>query len=239
MEESDSVFKQEERVYKGEGTLNFVAYDPLGYCIDNSSKMTNIGLESIENGINWQILDSYSPFTIIDDNISEWGITSGLKTAEQLKEYNHFVPVEKPDDFLCSYRSWVYNPGDFDANYELFIDFKNIATNVLKGKEITVKVREADRVYKKDAIYFRFSTDGLEQGNKILFDTKKHTLKVIRNTGTAAKPKYVSDLRYDLIKSVDWSKIPSGEYAMFVMCDIENLIIDGNEIQIKYNYKYY
>ena len=119
MEESDSVFKQEERIYKGEGTLSFVAYDPFGYCIDNSIQMTKDGLVTIEDGINWQVLDSYSPFIVLDNNVDEWGVTSGLKNSTQLKEYNHFTSTT--DEETTDYIAKLYNPGDFEADFELFV----------------------------------------------------------------------------------------------------------------------
>lgn len=124
MEESKEVIGQEERIYKGEGTLNFVAYDPFGYCIDNSTQMTTNGLVIIEDGINWQNLDAYSPFDIVDNNVDEWGAVSGLKNSTQLKEYNYFT--SKTDKETTDYIANLYNPGDFGSDFELFVKMIDI-----------------------------------------------------------------------------------------------------------------
>ena len=119
MEESKEVIGQEERIYKGEGTLSFVAYDPFGYCIDNSTQMTETGLEKVINGINWQVLDSYSPFTVLDNNVDEWGLVSGLKNKVQLSEYNVFTKETSGE--TTDYIAKIYNPGDFETDFELFV----------------------------------------------------------------------------------------------------------------------
>lgn len=127
MEESKEVIGQEERIYKGEGTLSFVAYDPFGYCIDNSTQMTRDGLMTIEDGINWQVLDSYSPFAVLDNNVDEWGSVSGLKNAAQLKDYNYFTPktVQETTDYIAK----LYNPGDFETDFELFVKLEGAPLN--------------------------------------------------------------------------------------------------------------
>lgn len=125
MEESKEVVGQEERIYKGEGTLNFVAYDPFGYCIDNSTQITKDGLMTIEDGINWQVLDSYSPFAVLDNNVDEWGSVSGLKNAAQLKEYNYFTKEIRGE--TTDYIAKLYNPGDFETDFELFVQIEGEA----------------------------------------------------------------------------------------------------------------
>ena len=124
MEESKEVIGQEERIYKGEGTLNFVAYDPFGYCIDNSTQMTETGLEKVIDGINWQVLDSYSPFVVLDNNVDEWGLVSGLKNEVQLSDYNVFTKETSGE--TTDYIAKIYNPGDFETDFELFIEMEDI-----------------------------------------------------------------------------------------------------------------
>lgn len=406
MEESKEVVGQEERIYKGEGTLSFVAYDPFGYCIDNSTQMTKDGLMTIEEGINWQVLDSYSPFAVLDNNVDEWGSVSGLKNKVQLSDYNIFTPktVQETTDYIAK----LYNPGDFETDFELFVQIEGEAvllddrvlafssnsdntytitkcnTNVegkiilpssynnlpvtkigteafrncqkiteviipegflfignnaffqcvklekviisntvttldtgafqncqnlnyvkigtglqlinssafnicaklntficlaeeppkLSGQNIFNEIdyngnvctfyvpdnsvnkyknkwsEVADKIYSitsfipKEYIddlnltiqvssdytssqFFIFSLKGLKITDKILLNSKKHSLTVYHSNGT-------KDLRYDLVKSTHWPKIPIGESNIKITCGLSNLVP-----QIKYNYKYY
>lgn len=236
MEESDSVFKQEERIYKGEGTLNFVAYDPFGYCIDNSiqivenaADITEVGLITFEDGINWQVLDSYTPFEIIDNNVDEWGIVSGLKTSSQLKNYNKFFTLISQE--TREYTSSLYNPGDFDADFELMISFPE-EEGEIENYTLTFLLAKEDEDFSP---VFQISLEGLDYSNKVVLNSKKHSLSVYKNIGSA--PTSVKkDLRYDLVKSTDWFKIPTGESRLKIECARALPSID---FKIKYNYKYY
>lgn len=236
MEESDSVFKQEERIYKGEGTLSFVAYDPFGYCIDNSiqmiedgADMTEVGLITFEDEINWQVLDSYTPFEIIDNNVDEWGIVSGLKTSSQLKNYNKFFTLITQE--TREYTSSLYNPGDFDADFELMISFPE-EEGEIENYILTFLLAEEDEDFSP---VFQISLKGLDYSNKIILNSKKHSLSVYKTIGSS--PTLIKkDLRYDLVKSTDWFKIPMGETRLKIECARALPSID---FKIKYNYKYY
>ena len=152
MEESKEVIGQEERIYKGEGTLNFVAYDPFGYCIDNSTQMAETGLEKVINGINWQVLDSYSPFTVLDNNVDEWGLASGLKNEVQLSEYNVFTKETSGE--TTDYIAKIYNPGDFETDFELFVKLAEQEDDFNEGYDgeilediLTYSLSESDNTY--------------------------------------------------------------------------------------------
>jgi hypothetical protein len=127
----DSYFGEKERIYKGEGTLKFIAYNPFGYCCDDSTKMTEEGLQTTD-GINWQALSSYTPFEIVDDNVGEWGLVSGLKGANQLKEYNTFV----------RYREQIVHLGDFNDDGKIDDDDIEMLSKIIeKPSNFTLKQR--------------------------------------------------------------------------------------------------
>lgn len=130
-ENRDGFLGTKERVYKGEATLEFIAYDPFGYCFDNSTQISQKGLREAD-GINWQALDSYSSFAILDNNVDEWGLTSGLKNKSQLQDYNKFTTIQQEDN--TDYIAKLYNPGDFDVDFELFfgIEFPPLETEKLE-----------------------------------------------------------------------------------------------------------
>lgn len=150
MEETDGFDKQEERIYKGEVKLEFIAYNPFGYCNNDSVRLTEDGLVEVEGGINWQSLNNYNPLTLVDDNVNEWALASGLKTEQELKEYNNFIFHEK-------YFASLYNPGDFNTDFDLFCNFTN-NTDVLdfikKEDHYSVKIKDgyAEKTFGKIVI---------------------------------------------------------------------------------------
>lgn len=302
MEETEDGFiGDKERIYKGEGSLKFVAYNPYGYCIDESTQMTKNGLEEAD-GINWQVLDSYSPFEIIDNNVNEWGVVSGLKNSSQLRDYNVFektetstksfllgdidgdgevsdddlvkaveiyknpgnyssdklilidfnqngvidledgsylgiedeggwITPELPEDPVTvetssTFEAKLYNPGDFDVDFQLFIDLSD--TNKFFEQEDAKITLSFLRENREEAEGFIFSLQGLHKNSKILLNTKNHSLTIFYNDNKS--------LRYDLVKSTHWPKIPIGE-CILKLKSTRGL---GDKIpQIKYSYQYY
>lgn len=207
-----------ERIYKGEGEIEFIAYDPFGYCNDNSWELTPNGRQET-GGTNWQqINETYVPFTIVDLNVDEWGEVSGLKN--DLENYNEFVREEGIDNY--NYTASLYNPGDFDADFQLLISLGGDGDSTFSQEEITITITQEDK--RTD---FVFKLTGLKNSNRILLNTKNHSLIVYDEEDNKS-------LRYDLIKSTDWQKIPQGESTMKITCNLSSL----NPI-IKYNYKYY
>ena len=215
----DGASGEKERIYKGDGELEFTAYDPFGYCADESWELTPQGEQlktPIENGKNWQVLRTYSPFTVLDDNVIEWAESSGLKNS--LVDYNDFIlntgaeAVE--DDF---YSAKIYNPGYTEADFQIALRFVEINT----GNKTDINIQIGDDI-------FRF-TPNVYAGETIVLNTKNHTLTVYHGNN-------LKSLRYDFIKSTHWLKIPKGESNFIVTTGGGVYKID---IAIKYNYKYY
>lgn len=88
-----------ERIYKGEGTIEFVAYYPFA---------TNI-FTTLEQ------FDSY-------DNVNEWKEASGILTEEQKEEY-------KIDELDEENRIAVYNGGDKEVGFMFYIPFTDWNNN--------------------------------------------------------------------------------------------------------------
>jgi hypothetical protein len=221
------------RVYKGEAKLDFIAYNPFGYCNDNSFIMTPNGLKEVD-GINWQVLDSYVPFNIVDDNVGEWGAVSGLKNLDELAEYNSF---EEEEDRMVDNKSYymanLYNAGEFETDFELFIEMSpSGGAESVSERLIEIQITPKDNEEEKE--FFQFSINGLYLANNILLKTKNHSLIVYGfgsdNDGGIITSK---NLRYDLVKSTHWPKIPIGESEMKITG------LSGMRVEIKYGYKYY
>lgn len=217
-EKENGVFGEQERIYKGEGTLEFTAYDPFGYCIDNSLTLTKDGLVSA-GGNNWQSLGSYSLAQLKDDNVMEWAEASGLKSYSALQKYNHFVT--QSDSEKDYYTAKLYNPGDKETDFQLFLSFSAAEVKTFGKNYVTIEIISESG----EDLVFQFSLENLSSKNTLILDTKKHSLTVYNENQKS--------LRYDLIKSFKWVKIPKGESEMKITCN-EDLFP-----QIKYNYKYY
>lgn len=218
------------RRYKGEGELTFVAYNPYGYCNDNSTEITPTGLTTIETGINWQITDTYVPFTVQDENVNEWGEDAGLLSELELSSYNTFT---SSSTLTGQYNNiaYIYNPGDIDADFELFISLDSsptAGTTAYSSLDINIYIGEGNPMTDaSSADYsFEFDVEGLYPEDNIILNTKNHSLKVISGEN--------SSLRYDLVHSTDWPKIPTIDGYFRIATSISTL-----GAAIKYNYKYY
>lgn len=211
---------EQERIYKGEGELEFTAYDPFGYCADESWELTPQGEQlktPVEKGKNWQVLRTYSPFAILDDNVIEWAESSGLKNS--LNGYNEFEFESEEEGVTRDYyTAKVYNPGDTDAEFQIAFRFNEIVNT--SPTDIQVQIGEE---------VFKFIPKIILEGETIVLNTKNHTLAVYHSDNRKS-------LRYDFVKSTHWLKIPRGENDIIVT------VFDGNyklDVAIKYNYKYY
>ena len=92
---------EKERVYKGEGEISLIAYDPFARAP-------------------YKDLDSYEEYY---NNIDEWKDTAGLKTILELLDYDiaQTVVVEGENNKAIN----VYNPGDMPAPFQVYIPFSN------------------------------------------------------------------------------------------------------------------
>ena len=211
------------RIYKGEGKLEFTAYDPYGYCIDESTLIEGAEWKELPK-INWQNSDSYNDFNEGGTNhISEWGIAVGLKDTFDLQNYNVFSEKE-----AYRYEARLYNPGDFETDFMLHIPVKPDNEEWPEGYDAFVYIYISQN---EQSIYeFGFSIKKLTSKDIIVIDTKTHSLIVYKYL---AEGQYQKTLRYDLVKSTDFPKIPIGESTIMVAGQV------GKYPHIKYNYKFY
>jgi phage-related protein len=233
MEKSEEVIGQEERIYKGEGELKFVAYDPFGYCCDETVGFDNIQIKDSaisKEGVNWQELKSYNLLRFKDDNLTEWAESSGLKRS--LEGYNNFESARYDSSAI---EAKLYNPGDFETDYQLLIESSGDLSGILNFY-ITLDPATAE-TGNTNTYLSLFKLQLPENGtwDKLLIDTKKHTVITYKNNDA---PLLIKTLRYDLVQtSSTWDKIPKGE--SYLKIQGENVQSNKAAFKIKYNYKYY
>lgn len=97
------------RIYKGEGTINFVCYDPFAHCL-NDYKYLN---QYIVNNPSWYKYD----------NKNEWNLSANLLSAKG----NY-------DIYNVSSGFKLYNPGDEEADFDFIIPIS--AASSLTGIKI-------------------------------------------------------------------------------------------------------
>jgi hypothetical protein len=215
MEEADDNFIEKERIYKGEGELEFIAYDPFGYCVDKSEIQIGTSKITKVSGRNWQELRSYKPFNILDDNVIEWAETSGLKNS--LEGYNTFDPktgIAK-----------LYNPGDFPTDFKLYL------ADLGTGSSVHIKLY-SDKTYSNLIGYMCFTRAQLTDGTShYLINTKNHSLLWWNGN------KYNSEY-HRINTDSQWFKIPVGESYLKVEIGGSGAPAQDSCF-IRYNYKYY
>jgi phage-related protein len=278
MEDDEMNFEGNKiRVYKGEGEIEFTAYDPFGYCIDRTTDIIDgewmsyplyqeqlkkldgsklqdekdkikkflkdeyqedsQGYPIFPHRINWQNLSVYNPFVtggMISgiDNTPEWGFQAGLYDEIQLQYFNSFKQAG-----TNSFRqeAKTYNPGDFESDFLLHLTLLSSNANNTGNTDNTGNTNLTGSIdiyisQKNEVIhFFKFSIDGLKVGDKVVLDTKTHSLIVY---SLLSDKSYQKTMRYDLVLSTDFPKIPKGESTIAIQGQMK-------DPHIKYNYKYY
>ena len=104
------------RIYKGEGTINFICYDPFAHCLSN-----------YKNYNDWTIGKTINnPLWYKYDNKEEWNLSAKLSTNNQIGQWN------ENGYFL------LYNPGDVEADYKLYVPISsgsNISSLTIENSE--------------------------------------------------------------------------------------------------------
>lgn len=263
-EDEDSLSKV--RVYKGEAKIEFVAYDPMGYCNDDSYKIKlgkrfDFGEDvNSKDKRNWQSLKTYSPLWMKDDNLIEWAPSSGL--MNDMSGFNDFS--ESENSAVTEISTKIYNPGDVPAEYELCFELNASAEENTKP-ELQVYLYDDENINNESFISaFVIYLTGLQIYDRIVIDTKKHIIKVysaeqiwvpdeekfkyLGSDGQIASDQNDSDsflyleqnrqLRYDLVQSSHWQTIPCNLEGDCLTMKIKSAIALKN-ITIKYGYQYY
>ena len=170
-----------ERIYKGEGTLNFICYYPFA-----KSK--------------FKYLNEYVPKFEELDNIDEWKDASKMKASAQAENLDQITTTTTTTTIN------VYNPGDIEADFKMYFRFitkdSNITLNLAKGStNFTSLTLEKIEKYDGDNLFCINTANNLIEGGYSSELEKGESF----NPSTV---QWTGKLYNKFIKSGDFFKIP-------------------------------
>lgn len=243
---------EKQRIYKGEGKINFICYFPF-------AKQLYKTLEKYENS--GEKTDEGNTFTSYS-NVDEWKESSGLLTTKQFED-NHIDQVrqteeaksagwsvvgisevgdeltEITEDFDFNGVINVYNPGDLDVGFYLYIPFVNGVIIPCIGNYI--RIYGDDNGLLLNPIYMR--KNSADTG--ILINTTNHLIEGVifdtilanRDEPRGKKPwvktgslynEYIVAGDFPHIKRSNWY-IDSEEITQAIYLNINNACVVNNE----------
>lgn len=211
-----------ERIYKGEGEISLVAYDPFAYAPYKD-------LQSYRD------IQNYEKYY---NNIDEWKDAAGLK--ESLDGYDVFAYDEDENASIIN----VFNPGDMPAPFQLYIGFGY--GNTVDSFSMTLEVKDSEGNY--TALENKtLSLDTLNQvtsaDDGFIINTKNHLIegvkRIVDGDGNVSY-KTTGTLYNQYVLGGDFFTIPQGDKLNpFDGRIIMNLNYDPNYVSIIYNYIYF
>ena len=220
------------RIYKGEGTISFVCHFPFARQL---FKIKELYEETSQNS---NIITSYT-------NVNEWIESSGILDRQLYDGFN-IDKVIVSDVEGYSFKIPVYNPGDLDTGFCLYIPFDDNGKILTKeGMDVIIINGDENVLILDNEIERR---NPLETG--ILINTNNHliegvNLSQIANLSDSRKPAWQSigtiyndhiiEGDFPYIKRNDW-RLDGIQYpqAIHISCSDD---IEG--IGIYYNYLYF
>lgn len=179
-----------DRVYKGEGTLQFTCFEPFAHCVEGQKfKEYWMSMETVTTTIPIPDTDPIQYQTIERrkyPNAEEWLPASKIKPQGSYDAWSsNAIPC--------------YNPGDLEADFYLYINFSNGTisnfTISMNNKQLNI-----DTITKKD-------NDAL-----IRINSKNHLIE--GGTGTADSFVLSGNIYNEYITSGDFFKIPLGDSTL-------------------------
>lgn len=259
-----------ERIYKGEGTIEFVCTQP--YAIEQFKTLDEYGdfdfwvsetryrsnprtPDEAQQRISEDDGDSNDPQYVVKDygnnltiynNIEEWGKSSGILPYSQYKDWEIDSVVET--DEIAGYNAYikVYNAGDIDAPFYLYLPYINNgryeagSLEAASGNWIDININNGLLRFKPFA-----SKTTLNNENGVIINTHNHLIEGVlydettsawRTTGNLYN-EYIVAGDFPKIKSLDWSMYDTWEKTLseviFLNCTT------AAQAKIHYNYLYY
>lgn len=224
--------KKTQRIYKGEGTIELVAYYPFA-----KQLYKVLDLYRPENKDIYNLITTY-------DNVDEWAESSGILTLEKFNEYK--IDKANEIDNISGYniKIPVYNPGDLNTGFYLYIPFVN-------GKIQPVADEKYVKIFgdENGLLLNPINKKGNDTG--IIINTVNHLIEGVHFDPITELNNYrdkswtiTHNIYNECIVAGDFPKILRSDWyfdneeykqAIYLNCDIG----DKRLIQINYDYLYF
>lgn len=210
--------RQIRRIYKGEGEIKFVAYDPFAHSVYKDS-------------------DSYREDY---SNVDEWVEAAGLLTAAELLDYDSY----EDDSFTIK----VYNPGDIDVSFSLYIPFNG---TTISAFNFTLEEKDEDAsddytAVNNYAMHINEITRKGDVDTGVIINSKNHLIEGVVKTTSGNDVSYstTGSIYNDYIAGGDFFTIPCTamlmpEFGSHFDGQIKFSIDTGEDTAIMYEYIYY
>lgn len=222
-----------ERIYKGEGTINLVCYSPFAH-----QQFKILELYAQEGNL----VTSYN-------NINEWTASSGILSQAEWNTYNIDKVLSAGAPY--TYAIPVYNPGDLNVGFGLYIPFVNGEILPKDGNSVIIingdtEVLVLNKIKQKgqDTGIFINTVNHLIEGvNFSLIANLNDYRKVAKYTTGNLYNEYIVMGEFPYIKRNDW-KFDSLQYPQAIYISCKDYNVDNQEnfdsgIRIYYDYLYF
>lgn len=211
-------YNKKQRIYKGDGTIELIATYPFAHS-------------------RFKTLEEYAAeYT----NVEDWAESSRILTEESYNELG--IDVVKTSNILgFNYEIPVYNAGDLDAPYQLYIPYSG---GLYDNGNISVTNGEYIYISSDDTVLaIRPFTSRLTKNREdgILINTNNHLIEGVK-VGIDGTFITTGEIYNNYIEAGDFGKIKSLDYdldnerfkqTIYMNCD------QAAEAQIFYDYLYY
>ena len=189
-------------------------------------------------------IDYGNPFSIYT-NINEWGKSSGIMPYSIYAEENIDKVIEAVNNPPYTYIIPVYNPGDVDAPFELFIPYSansdesygTISSS--SGDQIIINCGDYKNTLILKPIVARKQ---YQYENGIIINTRNHLIEGVRYNVEEGKAETTGELYNDFIIGGDFGTIIRSEFYPFNNLNqavYTNLNQNNKDMIIRYSYLYY
>lgn len=222
-----------ERIYKGEGTINLVCYSPFAH-----QQFKILELYAQEGNL----VTSYN-------NINEWAASSGILSQAEWNTYNIDKVLSAGAPY--TYAIPVYNPGDLNVGFGLYIPFVNGEILPKDGNSVIIingdtEVLVLNKIKQKgqDTGIFINTVNHLIEGvNFSLIANLNDYRKVAKYTTGNLYNEYIVMGEFPYIKRNDW-RFDNLQYPQAIYISCKDYNVDNQEnfdsgIRIYYDYLYF
>lgn len=231
-------YSRYQRIYKGEGEIEFVCYFPFAI-----QQFKTLDLYTTAG---------YGNLITTYDNVDEWAESSGLLTQAQYDDYNlDRVVVRETDNEVYNLDIPVYNPGDLNTGFFLYIPYNDGGINPY-GENEYIKINGDSGTLVIEP--FQPETNSAARNETgIIINTVNHLIEGVtynyhldmtdnkrmswQTTGNIYN-KYIKGGTFPIINRTDWIfDTKNLTQAIHLSCDMGEG--EEQEIRIHYDYLYF